>query len=67
MKDSLKYVKNSYNYKIYYQILGATGLIGKFLKFVSPLTIAPTVALVGLTLFKNAADAASKHWGVAAG
>lgn len=46
---------------------GCTGLIGHFLRYVSPLTIAPTVSLVGLTLFKNAANAASQHWGIASG
>lgn len=35
------------------------------LKFVTPLTIVPTVSLVGLSLFENAAEAASKHWGIA--
>ncbi|XP_077285299.1 solute carrier family 23 member 2 isoform X2 [Arctopsyche grandis] len=47
--------------------IGCTGLIGHFLRYVSPLTIAPTVSLVGLTLFKNAANAASQHWGIASG
>lgn len=37
------------------------------LKYVTPLTIVPTVSLVGLSLFENAADAASKHWGISAG
>lgn len=27
----------------------------------------PTVSLVGLSLFENAAEAASQHWGIAAG
>ncbi|XP_075973954.1 solute carrier family 23 member 2 [Anticarsia gemmatalis] len=48
-------------------IFGYFGVIGSFLRFVTPLTIAPTVALVGLTLFDHAADAASQHWGIAAG
>ncbi|XP_063534342.1 solute carrier family 23 member 2 [Cydia strobilella] len=47
--------------------LGYFGVIGSLLKFVTPLTIAPTVALVGLTLFDHAADAASGQWGIAAG
>ncbi|CAH0579530.1 unnamed protein product [Chrysodeixis includens] len=46
---------------------GYFGVIGSFLRFVTPLTIAPTVALVGLTLFEHAADAASQQWGIAAG
>uniref|UniRef100_W8C4N8 Solute carrier family 23 member 2 n=2 Tax=Ceratitis capitata TaxID=7213 RepID=W8C4N8_CERCA len=48
-------------------VLGYTGLVGKILRFVTPLTIVPTVSLVGLTLFEHAADTASKHWGIAVG
>ncbi|XP_053607315.1 solute carrier family 23 member 2 isoform X1 [Plodia interpunctella] len=47
--------------------LGYFGVIGSLLRFVTPLTIAPTVALVGLTLFDHAASAASQQWGIAAG
>ncbi|XP_037924416.1 solute carrier family 23 member 2 isoform X2 [Hermetia illucens] len=47
--------------------IGYTGLIGKILRFVTPLTIVPTVSLVGLTLFEHAAETASKHWGIAVG
>lgn len=48
-------------------IVGFGGIIGYLLKFITPLTIVPTVSLVGISLFENAADAASKHWGIAAG
>ncbi|XP_033331229.2 solute carrier family 23 member 1 [Megalopta genalis] len=48
-------------------VVGFGGIIGYLLKFITPLTIAPTVSLVGLSLFENAADAASQHWGIAAG
>uniref|UniRef100_A0A0K8V395 Solute carrier family 23 member 1 n=1 Tax=Bactrocera latifrons TaxID=174628 RepID=A0A0K8V395_BACLA len=48
-------------------VLGYTGLVGKILRFVTPLTIVPTVSLVGLTLFEHAADTASRHWGIAVG
>lgn len=48
-------------------ILGYTGLVGKILRFVTPLCIVPTVSLVGLTLFEHAAETASKHWGIAVG
>lgn len=48
-------------------ILVALGIIGAILKIVSPLTIVPTVSLVGLSLFSNAAEAASTQWGIAAG
>ncbi|KYN14148.1 Solute carrier family 23 member 2, partial [Trachymyrmex cornetzi] len=48
-------------------IIGFGGIVGYLLKFITPLTIVPTVSLVGLSLFENAADAASQHWGIAAG
>ncbi|CAB3248276.1 unnamed protein product [Arctia plantaginis] len=48
-------------------VFGYFGIIGSLLRFVTPLTIAPTVALVGLTLFDHAAAAASQQWGIAAG
>ncbi|XP_043469540.1 solute carrier family 23 member 1 [Leptopilina heterotoma] len=48
-------------------IIGFGGIVGYILKFVTPLTIVPTVSLVGLSLFENAAEAASQHWGIAAG
>lgn len=44
--------------------IGLFGIIGYLLKFITPLTIVPTVSLVGLSLFDNASDAASKHWGI---
>lgn len=47
--------------------IGYTGLVGKLLKVITPLTIVPTVALVGLTLFEHAGETASKHWGIAVG
>lgn len=47
--------------------IGYTGLIGKLVKIITPLTIVPTVSLVGLTLFEHAANTASSHWGIAVG
>ncbi|XP_071451216.1 solute carrier family 23 member 1 isoform X2 [Hetaerina americana] len=45
------------------QILcGYCGLVGLLLKFITPLTIAPTVTLIGLALFKAAANEASGNW-----
>jgi hypothetical protein len=44
-----------------------TGIVGVLLRYVTPLTIVPTVSLVGLSLFENAAEAASQHWGIAVG
>lgn len=48
-------------------IIGFGGIVGYMLKLITPLTIVPTVSLVGLSLFENAAEAASQHWGIAMG
>ena len=42
--------------------VGATGLIGTLLRFVGPITIAPTIALIGLALFKFGAPVAGAYW-----
>lgn len=52
---------------VFQVVIGYTGLVGKLLKVITPLTIVPTVSLVGLTLFQHAGATASKHWGIAAG
>ena len=44
--------------------VGATGLVGRLLRFVGPITIAPTIALIGLALFKFGAPMAGTHWPV---
>ncbi|XP_054284348.1 solute carrier family 23 member 1 isoform X2 [Macrosteles quadrilineatus] len=44
--------------------IGYFGVMGILLKFVTPLTIVPTVSLVGLSLFEQAGDAASKQWAI---
>uniref|UniRef100_A0A182NFS8 Xanthine/uracil transporter n=1 Tax=Anopheles dirus TaxID=7168 RepID=A0A182NFS8_9DIPT len=48
-------------------VLGFSGAVGKLLRIVTPLTIVPTVALVGITLFPHASETASKQWGIAVG
>jgi nucleobase transporter 1/2 len=44
--------------------LGYTGLVGRLLRFIGPVTIAPTIALIGLALFKFGAPIAGTHWGI---
>uniref|UniRef100_H2YFV8 Solute carrier family 23 member 2 n=1 Tax=Ciona savignyi TaxID=51511 RepID=H2YFV8_CIOSA len=44
--------------------LGLTGLVGLLMSRIGPLTIAPTITLVGLGLFGPAGDFAGKHWGI---
>ncbi|KAI4820931.1 hypothetical protein KUCAC02_028889 [Chaenocephalus aceratus] len=45
--------------------IGALGLPGLLLRFIGPLTITPTVTLIGLSGFQAAGERAGKHWGIA--
>ncbi|XP_033114665.1 solute carrier family 23 member 2-like [Anneissia japonica] len=45
-------------------IIGFSGIMGFMLKFIGPLAIAPTIGLVGLSLFSVAASRAGVHWGM---
>ncbi|XP_073506309.1 solute carrier family 23 member 1-like isoform X2 [Phyllobates terribilis] len=48
-----------------FQILvGFSGLIGFLMKFIGPLTIAPTITLIALPLFEAAGNDAGTHWGI---
>jgi len=42
--------------------IGYTGLVGKLLRFVGPITIAPTIALIGLSLYQFGAPVAGTDW-----
>ncbi|TRY66050.1 hypothetical protein DNTS_002687 [Danionella cerebrum] len=46
--------------------LGLSGLVGLVLKFIGPLAIAPTINLIGLSLFIQAGQKSGAHWGIAA-
>ncbi|CAN9507678.1 unnamed protein product [Ophioblennius macclurei] len=46
-------------------LVGFSGLIGFLMRFMGPLTIAPTVSLIGLSLYDSAGDKAGSHWGIA--
>ena len=48
-------------------LLGLTGAIGFMMRFIGPLTIAPTIALIGLDLFSTVANSSRSHWGIAIG
>lgn len=43
------------------------GVIGFILQFITPLTIAPAIAMVGLSLFNAAGNLAGQHWGISVG
>ena len=41
---------------LFQMLAGFTGIVGFLLRFIGPLTIAPTITLVGLALFNVAAE-----------
>lgn len=45
-------------------LVGFSGLIGFLMRFIGPLTIAPTITLVALPLFDSAGNDAGVHWGI---
>ncbi|XP_041794431.1 solute carrier family 23 member 1 [Chelmon rostratus] len=47
-------------------VLGFSGLVGVVLKYIGPLAIAPTINLIGLSLFIEAGKKSGGHWGIAA-
>ncbi|XP_051975910.1 solute carrier family 23 member 2 isoform X2 [Xyrauchen texanus] len=47
-------------------VLGLSGLVGLVLKFIGPLAIAPTINLIGLSLFIQSGKKSGAHWGIAA-
>ncbi|PVD29984.1 hypothetical protein C0Q70_09245 [Pomacea canaliculata] len=48
-------------------LLGCSGLVGVAMRFVGPLTVAPTLALIGLGFYSAAVNHyAEKQWGIAA-
>lgn len=47
-------------------LIGLCGLPGLLLKYIGPLTITPTVSLIGLSVFTTAGERAGSHWGLSA-
>ncbi|KAF3705406.1 Solute carrier family 23 member 1 [Channa argus] len=47
-------------------LIGICGLPGLLLDYIGPLTITPTVSLIGLSVFSTAGDRAGSHWGLSA-
>ncbi|ELT95871.1 hypothetical protein CAPTEDRAFT_174658 [Capitella teleta] len=48
-------------------ILGFSGTIGFLLRYIGPLSIAPTISLLGISLFRSAAEKAALQWWIAVG
>ncbi|XP_077596562.1 solute carrier family 23 member 1 isoform X2 [Stigmatopora nigra] len=46
--------------------IGLLGLPGVLLDYIGPLTVTPTVSLIGLSVFATAGDRAGSHWGFSA-
>ncbi|KFP08219.1 Solute carrier family 23 member 1, partial [Calypte anna] len=47
-------------------VIGLLGLPGALLSYIGPLTVTPTVSLIGLSVFQAAGERAGSHWGIAA-
>lgn len=47
-------------------VIGFCGLPGLLLEYIGPLTITPTVTLIGLSVFTTAGERAGSHWGLTA-
>ncbi|EDV23954.1 uncharacterized protein TRIADDRAFT_26265, partial [Trichoplax adhaerens] len=45
--------------------IGFSGIIGLCLRFIGPITIAPTITLIGLSIISAATFYSSSHWGIA--
>ncbi|KAM6954482.1 solute carrier family 23 member 1-like [Aplochiton taeniatus] len=45
-------------------LVGFSGLIGLLMRFIGPLTISPTISLIGLSLYDSAGRNAGTHWGI---
>ena len=46
-------------------LLGATGLVGCMMKCIGPLTVVPTIGLIGLSVYSVVVESAQHQWGVA--
>ncbi|KAG5844233.1 hypothetical protein ANANG_G00160200 [Anguilla anguilla] len=44
--------------------IGLVGVPGLLLNYIGPLTVTPTVSLIGLSVFQTAGDRAGSHWGL---
>lgn len=47
---------------VFQVVVGATGLIGLLMRYIGPLTIAPTITLIGISLFGAASDKSQSQW-----
>lgn len=65
-EDAMRYIAGAVLAGALIEIaIGFGGVLGFLRRFVTPITIAPVIALIGLSLFGAAADTASSHWPMA--
>ncbi|XP_047739598.1 solute carrier family 23 member 1 [Hyalella azteca] len=50
---------------IFQVVVGATGAIGGLLRWITPLVIAPTISLIGFSLYPIATSKCASNWGIA--
>ncbi|XP_060081735.1 solute carrier family 23 member 2-like [Ylistrum balloti] len=50
---------------VFQTLLGVTGLIGRILRFIGPITVVPVLLLIGISIYKTAVKFCNAHWGVA--
>lgn len=48
-------------------LIGASGLVSVLLRFIGPLTVAPTIMLMGLSVAETGFNLAGQHWGISGG
>ena len=46
-------------------VTGLTGMVGFLLRFIGPITVIPTILLIGLSLYKAVTGFCAIHWGIA--
>ncbi|KAG7162188.1 Solute carrier family 23 member 1-like 4 [Homarus americanus] len=51
---------------VFQVIIGFTGISGFIMTWISPLTIVPTITMLGLSLFELGTKQAASHWGISA-
>lgn len=65
-EDAMRYIAGGILVgALFEMVIGFGGIIGFLRRYVTPVTIAPVVALIGLSLFAAASDTASSHWPMA--
>jgi nucleobase transporter 1/2 len=50
---------------VIHMLMGATGLIGVLLRFIGPITVVPTILILGLTVADPILDFCVPNWGIA--